>query len=82
LLLTRTFPICFAAGDVNCDGSATGLDLAAIQNPLNWNRDLAANADPRADVNRDGLVSGLDLAAVQSPTTWNQPEPPLTCTCR
>ncbi len=75
------FPVCYVAGDVNCSGDATGLDLAAIQSPGNWNRDLSAGASPRADVNRDGQVSGLDLARVQSPANWNQPVPPLGCGC-
>jgi hypothetical protein len=75
-----TFPICYAQGDVNCSGDATGLDLARIQSPANWNQDLTV-ASARADVNRDGQATGLDLAKVQSPATWNQPVPPLTCIC-
>jgi hypothetical protein len=75
------FPICYAKGDVNCSGDATGLDLGAIQSPSNWNKTLAEGANPRADVNRDGQATGLDLGQVQSPTSWNQPVPPLTCTC-
>jgi hypothetical protein len=76
-----TFPVCYVAGDVNCSGDATGLDLAVIQSPGNWNQDLSQGASPRADVNRDGQVSGLDLAQVQSPANWNQPVPPLGCRC-
>jgi hypothetical protein len=76
-----SFPICFAPGDVNCSGDATGLDLAAVTSPTNWNRDLSQGADPRADVNRDGQVTGLDLAFITSPPVWNQPEPPLDCGC-
>lgn len=75
------FEICYTRGDVNCSGDATGLDLAAIQSPGNWNKSLADGADARADVNRDGQATGLDLAAVQAPTSWNQPVPPLTCGC-
>ncbi len=76
-----TFPLCYVPGDVNCSGDATGLDLAAIQSPANWNHDLSEGADPRADINRDGQVSGLDLAKVQSPANWNQPVPALDCGC-
>ncbi len=76
-----SFDICYARGDVNCSGDATGLDLATIQKPGNWNKSLADGASIRADVNRDGQVTGLDLAAVQSPSSWNLPVPPLTCTC-
>ncbi len=75
-----TFPICYAQGDVNCSGNATGLDLGAIQSPVNWNQDLTV-ANPRTDINRDGQATGLDLGKVQSPTSWNQPYPPLTCGC-
>jgi hypothetical protein len=76
-----SFPICYAKGDVNCSGDATGLDLGAIQSPTNWNKTLAEGASPRADVNRDGQATGLDLGQVQSPTSWNQPVPALTCGC-
>jgi hypothetical protein len=78
---TGDFDICYVKGDVNCSGDATGLDLAAIQSPSNWNLTLTEGASIRADVNRDGQATGLDLAAVQSPTAWNLPVPPLTCTC-
>jgi len=76
-----SFDICYVQGDVNCSGDATGLDLAAIQSPGNWNKLLSEGASVRADVNRDGQATGLDLAAVQSPASWNQPVPPLTCGC-
>ena len=77
-----SFPMCYAQGDVNCSGDATGLDLARIQSPSNWNKDLSeAGTDPRADINRSGNMTGTDLAKVQSPSTWNQPNPALTCTC-
>ena len=75
------FDICYVKGDSNCSGDATGLDLAVIQSPTNWNTALADGASARADINRDGQATGLDLAAVQSPTAWNQPVPALTCTC-
>jgi hypothetical protein len=78
---SRTFPICYAEGDVNCSGDTTGLDLARIQNPINWNLELSQGADPRADINRDAQVTALDLGVVQSPANWNQPVPPLACTC-
>lgn len=76
------FPLCYVAGDVNCSGDVTGLDLAAIQSPAYWNLDLLAAPSARADVNRDGRMTGLDLARVQSPANWNQPTPPVSeCGC-
>ncbi len=78
---TGEFDVCYTRGDVNCSGDATGLDLAQIQSPSNWNKSLAEGANPRADVNRDGQATGLDLAAVQSPLSWNLPVPALTCEC-
>jgi hypothetical protein len=75
------FPVCYVEGDVNCSGDTTGLDLARIQSPANWMKDLSQDPDPRADVNRDGEITGCDLAKTQSPAFWNQPVPPLTCTC-
>jgi hypothetical protein len=77
-----SFPICFAQGDVNCDGATTGLDIAAIQSAGNWRHRLSEGADPRADINRDGQVTALDLAQARSPMHWNQPDPPLMCQCR
>ncbi len=77
-----TFPMCFSQGDANCSGDTTGLDLALIQSPGSWNKDLSEpTPSPRADVNRDGQVTALDLAKAQSPAFWNQPVPPLTCGC-
>ncbi len=78
---SQVFAVCYSQGDVNCSGDTTGLDLAVIQGPANWNLDLSAAADPRADVNRDGEVTGTDLAKVQSPAFWNRPVPPLDCAC-
>jgi len=77
----QTFPVCYLRGDVNCSGDTTGLDLAFIQSPANWMKDLSLAADPRADINRDGEITGCDLAKTQSPAFWNQPIPALTCTC-
>jgi hypothetical protein len=77
-----TFPMCYSQGDSNCSGDTTGLDLALIQSPSSWNRDLSEPlVDPRGDVNRDGQVTGLDLAKAQSPAFWNLPIPSLTCSC-
>ncbi len=77
-----TLRICYSQGDVNCSGNTTGLDLAAMQSPSSWNKDLS---DPlvnrRADVNRDGQVTALDSAKAQSPQFWNKPVVPLECTC-
>ncbi len=76
------FAVCYSQGDVNCSGDTTGLDLAAIQSPGSWNKDLSvAGVNPRADVNRDGQVTALDLAKAQSPAYWNKPVPPLPCIC-
>ena len=44
-------------GDVNCDGTVDGNDLAIV---------LAAwgTGNPQADIDRSGLVDGSDLAIV------------------
>lgn len=77
-----SFRICYSQGDVNCSGNTTGLDLAAMQSPLNWNKDLSSpGSNPRADINRDGQVTALDSAKAQSPQYWNLPVVPLGCTC-
>jgi len=57
------------------------LDLAFIQSPANWMKDLSLGPDPRADINRDSEITACDLAKTQSPAFWNQPVPALTCTC-
>ena len=44
-------------GDITCDGSVDGPDLARILGA--WN-----SADPEADVNDDGIVNGTDLSLV------------------
>lgn len=73
-----SFPLCFVNGDSNCDGWATGLDMAVMKNGLNWQLDLGSANEVRADVNLDGIVTGLDMARVKNGLNWQLPNPALT----
>ena len=79
-----SFPMCYAEGDINCDGVATGLDIGVVKNGANWLKDLSdpnPRFEPRADVNRDGFVTGIDIGTVKCGGCWLRPNPPATCAC-
>ncbi len=71
-------PICTLA-DVNCDGSVGFLDVAEVTSPLNWNKNVAEAANPRADVDGNGSISFLDVAEITKPVNWNTCTGPCTC---
>ncbi|GJQ30794.1 MAG: hypothetical protein HBSAPP03_26780 [Phycisphaerae bacterium] len=57
------FSIQYCDGDVNCDGSANGLDVAVQEAAVGG--DLADFCQPDPDFNHDGAVNGLDVEALE-----------------
>lgn len=54
-----------ASGDLNGDGSVTGVDVAILQQYLLQSASLTADQAASADVVADGVLNGLDLARLR-----------------